>query len=192
MSGAAIVILAGGQGVRMGGGKPQRLWRGRRLIDRALELAHAYGDCVAIAVRDKDQVIAHGEIQLIDSPEIAGPLAGLERALRFARDSGGGRVLTIACDCPLLPENLLEVLSAAMAPDTRVALAQSYGRLHPVCGLWDVRALEAVRPYYDSGRSSLRGFAQEIGVTIVDWGAPAHDPFANANTPEELALLQAG
>lgn len=189
---AAIVVLAGGEGARMGGDKPLRLWRGQRLIDRALALAHGYGEDVAIAVRRADQIGATRERQLVDRPDVAGPLAGLHSALAFAAECGRSYVLTIPCDCPLLPADLLRVLREGRRGACCAVLPRSGGVLHPACGLWDVSALERLPAYIASGRLSLWRFAEAVGVHVVDWAIEAADPFANANTPEDLERLQAG
>ena len=48
----AVVILAGGEGNRIGGAKPLRVLRGKRLIDRAEALARQWSDIIAVAVRE--------------------------------------------------------------------------------------------------------------------------------------------
>ena len=52
----AVVILAGGEGTRIGGGKPLRRLAGERLIDHALRTAHGWSNMVAVAVRDPGQM----------------------------------------------------------------------------------------------------------------------------------------
>ncbi|WP_138141283.1 NTP transferase domain-containing protein [Brevundimonas vancanneytii] len=44
-----VVILAGGEGRRMGGRKPERLLAGRPLIAHAVDQARKWGDPVAVA-----------------------------------------------------------------------------------------------------------------------------------------------
>ena len=44
-----IVILAGGAGRRIGGGKPLRMLGGVTLLDRALAIARAWSDEVLVA-----------------------------------------------------------------------------------------------------------------------------------------------
>lgn len=188
----ACVVLAGGEGRRMGGSKPLRRLGATTLIANALELARGYGGPVAVAVRSADQVGEVGATLLLDDPAIPGPLAGLASALRFARDSGTARVLTLPCDMPRLPADLAARLAAALdaSPQAQVAVAASGDRLHPVCALWNVSALERLRPYAGGGQSSLKGFARACGAAVVMWEAGEHDPFANANTPDELDALQ--
>ena len=55
-----VVVLAGGEGRRIGGGKPGLMLGGVSLLDRALALAAGYGRPVAIAVREAGQVPAPG------------------------------------------------------------------------------------------------------------------------------------
>jgi molybdopterin-guanine dinucleotide biosynthesis protein A len=190
---AVAVVLAGGEGRRMGGDKPLRPFGGARLIDRALALAQGYCLRTAVAVRRPGQIPAlPGALLLLDPADLPGPLAGLASALAFARAQGAPRVLTLPCDTPRLPADLLARLAAALdgAGPARVAVARSGGRLHPACALWPADGLEALGAYAAAGRASLRGFAVELGMGVVDWDAPGGDPFANANTPAELALLQ--
>lgn len=79
----AVVIFAGGEGRRLGGGKPLTLLDGERLIDRALRHAAQWSDLVAVVVRDPAQVAPLDVRVITDEPEIPGPLAGLASALRF-------------------------------------------------------------------------------------------------------------
>ncbi len=187
----AVVVLAGGAGSRMGGEKPRRRLGRTTLIGHALDLAQAYGRQVAVAVRDETQVADVVEARLLlDDPNIEGPLAGLASALAFARDLGAAWVLTLPCDSPRLPPDFSLRLQRALRRGQAAALARSSGRLHPTCALWRVDCLEALPAYLESGRRSLKGFAAAVGMTVVDWPVVETDPFANANTLEELAALQ--
>ncbi|HEY9216475.1 MAG TPA: NTP transferase domain-containing protein [Phenylobacterium sp.] len=188
----AAVVLAGGEGRRMGGGKPLRLWRSETLIARAVAKARSYAECVAVAVREPGQVTGVAALLLLDDPSIPGPLAGLASALAFAAAEGAGAVLTLPVDAPLAPDDLARRLLAARIGDRQVVMAQSCGRWHPTFALWPSGLGPDLNAYARSGRSSLNGFARSVGVAIVDWGACEPDPFANANTSEDLARLERG
>lgn len=182
----AVVILAGGEGGRIGGRKPLRLLGGKRLIDRAEALAGQWSDIVAVAVRDPAQVGSTKSACIFDAEGIEGPLAGLAAALRLARDRGCEAVMTIPADTPFLPADLLQRLSQAIG-SAAAAIASSGGKLHPVCGLWTVSALEGLPDYLESGRRSLTGFAERIGFHAVEWPTEPEDPFLNINSVEDLA-----
>src|SRR4051812_18101131 len=99
----AVVVLAGGEGRRIGGGKPLRLVDGRPLIVHALALARRWSPRVAVAVRDPAQVGDVDAPLVLDDPAHAGPVAGLAAAFGFAAAEGVGLVLTLPCDTPRLP-----------------------------------------------------------------------------------------
>lgn len=190
---AFAVVLAGGDGRRMGGAKPMRRFGGTTLAAHALELARSYGASVAMAVREATQVWGVADAPLLfDDPAIEGPLAGLASALRSARVRGATEVLTLPCDSPYLPPDLGIRLRLALRDEHGVAVARSRGQLHPVCALWRVETLDALPDYLATGRRSLDGFARAVSLTVVDWAFADPDPFANANTPDELAALQPG
>lgn len=186
------VVLAGGQGTRMGGRKALQPWSGATLIAQALAQARRYAPMVAVAVRHADQLEGAQEAELlIDDPAVPGPLAGLASALAFAERAGAAAVLTLPCDTPFLPEDLAERLSSAQNAQHPAAVAQSGGHWHPTCAIWRADLGARIEPYIATGRSSLYGFAQLVGCQVVDWGEATPDPFANANTPDELARLAA-
>jgi len=179
----AVLILAGGHGTRIGGGKPLQLLAGRTFLDRAIECARQWSDEIAIAARAIEQVGETGLTVLLDAPELDGPIAGLASARRLDCST----VLTIPCDTPFLPTDLPGRLFEGLA-DNHAALAASAGYVHPVCGLWRTDALARIGDYAASGRRSLIGFAETIGYAAVEW---PDDPFFNVNSPEQLAEAEA-
>lgn len=169
-----IVILAGGEGRRMGGGKPQRLLGGETLLDRALRRARSWSNDVLVAAREG------GDIR--DDPAVEGPLGGITAALAL-----GGDVLTIPCDMPFLPDDL----PARLRSDAAATVAASGGQLHPVCALWKSAAVAGLSAYLATGRRSLTGFAEAVGYQAVDWPVGPIDPFFNINDGADLALAEA-
>ncbi|MEA3012089.1 MAG: molybdenum cofactor guanylyltransferase [Sphingomonadales bacterium] len=169
-----IVILAGGEGRRIGGGKPMRRLAGETLIDRALRRARTWSDEVLVAAREG------GDLE--DDPEVEGPLGGVAAALAL-----GGDVLTIPCDMPFLPDDL----PARLASGKAAALAASGGHLHPVCALWTAEAATGLPAYLATGRRSLKGFAEAVGYEAAEWPVEPYDPFFNINDEADLARAEA-
>lgn len=183
-----MVILAGGEGRRIGGEKPLRLLGGRRLIDRALDFSRRWSNSVAVAVRDQSQMPSlHAEI--IEDEAIEGPLGGLAAALNVARHKGCVFALTIPADMPFLPLDLLDRLTNAIGR-SGCAIASSGGHVHPVCGLWRVSSLALLDDYVSSGGRSLKGFAALTGSVEVEWPAGPNDPFFNINSAADLAKAE--
>lgn len=181
----ATVILAGGQGSRMGGGKPLRMLGGLTLLERTLMFARKLNGPVAVAVRDRKQFTGYSCQFITDEPSIEGPLAGLVAAFGFAAQSGAGGLLTIPVDMPFLPHDLSARMAEAIHGHS-AAIARSDGELHPVCGLWLPRAADSIPAYLVTSRRSLRGFAEAVGYAPVDWPTEPIDPFFNINDPKDL------
>ena len=182
MTAPLVVIFAGGEGRRIGGGKPLRTLGGKRLIDRAVLAARLWSDDVRLAVREPEQVRDLGLPILVDDPSMSGPLAGLESALQAVREAGRGFGLTIPCDVPFLPHDLAARLEAEIGKQL-AALAAAGSEIHPTCGLWRAEALDRLSAYAASGRRSLIGFAEAVGYARVEWPG---DPFFNVNSRKDL------
>jgi len=189
MGDVAVVILAGGEGKRIGGDKPLRRLAGERLIDRALRSTRGWSDLIAVAVRDPTQVERVDVPIITDEPGIGGPLAGLVAALRFAALFERPFLLTIPADSPFLPSDLLDRLCSEIG-DRNCALASSGEQIHPVCGLWRTNALHRVPSYLAGRRRSLKAFAALVGFCEVEWPCESVDPFFNINTTDELAQAE--
>lgn len=185
----AVAVLAGGEGSRIGGGKPLIVLGGKTLVERAFERARNWSDCTVVSLRSTDQVGSLGLPWISDVPGIEGPLAGLAAALKWARGQGASDLLTIPCDMPFLPDELPQRLVAGIG-EMGAAIAASGGNLHPVCGLWRSAALAEIPAYCASGKRSLQGFARHIGFAEVEWPAIARDPFFNINSPADLAAAE--
>ena len=186
-----IAVLAGGQGVRIGGGKPMRDLGGMTLMDRAVHRARSWAAPSVLVLRSSDQPSSAAMTTIYDDPAIPGPLGGLAAALAWGRDQGREAVLTLPCDMPFLPADLPHRLAAALAPDVSVAMAASGDRRHPVCALWRPSALEVLRQRAAQGRLSLNGLADAAGAAVVSWDDAVPDPFFNINTPDDLVRAEA-
>lgn len=186
MSAPAIIIAAGGEGRRIGGGKPLRTLGGRSLLEHAITIAAVQSDCLAIAAREAGQVGQTDLPVLGDAQPGLGPINALASAFRFATEQSRERVLLIGCDQPFLPHDLIERLGAVIG-NHQAAMPVSAERYQPMAALWQVDAA-ALAGYIAQGGTSLWRFASAQGVVHVDWpvsGGP--DPFANINDPATLA-----
>lgn len=186
----AVAVLAGGEGSRIGGGKPLIRLRGRTLVERAYERARSWSNHAVVVIRSPGQLGEHDLPWIADAAGIEGPLAGLAAALEWACRLGADALVTIPCDMPFLPGDLAgRLLDEAGEHDA--AVASSGGELHPVCSLWRNAAIYEFPRYCASGRRSLRGFAQHLGFAEVEWPLEPSDPFFNINSPADLAQAEA-
>ena len=188
-SNIAVVVLAGGQGTRIGGGKPLIKLGTSTLIEQAYDRAKGWSSEAVVVIRSPEQLAGHQLPWIADAPAIEGPLAGLAAALEWARSQGAQALLTIPCDMPFLPQDLPERLLAGIG-ERGAAIASSGRNLHPVCGLWRVASLQAIPAYCASGQRSLRGFAEQVSCAEINWTTRPYDPFFNINSPSDLAAAE--
>ena len=202
------VILAGGRATRMGGvDKGLQIFRGQTLVASALERLRAQnaGAPAQIAInanRNLAQYAGLGVPVWSDSvPDYAGPLAGFLAAMRQCQ----GRhdyVLTVPCDSPLFPLDLLQRLAADLASkeaDLAMALApevQADGstvlRPQPVFCLLRTSLADSLQSFIDGGGRKIGAWTASHRQTKLAFDADGDDPhaFANANTLDELHALE--
>jgi len=192
----AAVILAGGRGQRLGGTLKSELRVGDvRLLDRVLPvlagcrplvLAHGPHDPVALAAPAAMQPVA-------DLPaDCHGPMAGLAAAVAAVRDRAE-LLACVAVDTPFLPPDFVGRLLAELG-GAPVAVAGYGGQPYPTNSLWRLARFRDLpeRVLADKAPHSLKALAAEAGGVVVEWPEdPAGDPFANINTPADLAAAEA-
>lgn len=184
------LILAGGRGSRMGGvDKGLQNFRGMPLALHALlRLAPQVGSVMINANRNLGAYEAFGAPVWPDAlPDYAGPLAGFLTGLEHCETP---YLVTVPCDTPLFPEDLVARLADALAQaDADIAMVRTGEQVQPVFCLLKSSMVESlVRFTHEGGRKIDRWTAQHrcIEVPFDDESA-----FFNANTLEELRQLEA-
>lgn len=189
------MILAGGEGRRMGGvDKGLLTLGGGTLLSHVI--ARIEGQAGALALNangDADRFAGYGLPVHADAipgedGALLGPLAGVLTGMIWAEGLGAQRVLTVAADTPFLPDDLVARLTACEGEGP--VLAQSASGRHPTCGLWPVRLRVALEEALGHGTRRLGQWAQAQGAVWVMFEGNSPDPFFNINTPEDLATAQ--
>ncbi len=181
----SAVILAGGRAQRMGeADKGLLLLDGKPLVAWVAEcIARQVDEVLVSANRNLERYCELGYSVLPDAmPDFPGPLAGLHRALESVDHP---LWLSVPCDTPFLPENLVERLRAALLEeDAEIAVATVEGCMQPVICLGHACLLP-----------NLDGFLKRGGRRVGEWQADLRrvavpfddgESFRNINTPEEL------
>lgn len=192
------LILAGGQGSRMGGSdKGLMLFDNKPMIVHAIErLAPQVGPLIINANRNADIYAGFGYPVVADATNpqneaFAGPLAGLLAALRA---SSTDWLLTVPCDSPSFPLDLaarfIEAATHVLSSPAKNLLfvARTPVQTHPVFMLVHRELTAVLEAFLNSGERKLGFWQKQNGATFVDF--PDEAAFANLNTPEELNSLE--
>ena len=184
------VVLAGGQGSRMGGvDKGLAMFRGRPMVAHVIErFAPQVDELLVNANRNVVQYAGFGYRVIADEiAGFAGPLAGFERALAHAQ---APLVATVPCDSPFLPHDLVARLRKSLeSASAQLAVAKTGVQAHPVFCLMrrEVRA-SLTRFLADGERKIDRWYAHLAVVEVAFDDEP--DAFANINTRAQLDGLE--
>ena len=186
------LILAGGQGRRMGGvDKGLQMFRGKRLIDHVYErLAPQVGGIIVSANQNHDAYKTFGVRVVSDAiGNFAGPLAGLHAGLSVSRRP---YLASVPCDSPFLPEDLVERLMARLNESgAELAVAKTGDQPHPVFCLARRSVLDHLTNFLEGGGRKIDAWYASLDVVEVNFDDQA-EAFSNLNTREELANLEAG
>jgi molybdopterin molybdotransferase len=186
------LILAGGQGRRMGGvDKGLENFRGKRLVDHVYErLAPQVGGIIINANQNHDAYKSFGVRVVSDAiGNFAGPLAGLHAGLSVSRRP---YLASVPCDSPFLPEDLVERLMARLNESgAELAMAKTGDQPHPVFCLARRSVLEHLTNFLKDGGRKIDAWYASLDVVEVDFDDQA-EAFSNINTREELARFEEG
>jgi molybdopterin-guanine dinucleotide biosynthesis protein A len=186
-SDVAGIVLAGGQGRRMGG--VDKGWvelAGKPMIAHVLErFRPQVGELVINANQNLDRYGVFGVPVIADAVGgFAGPLAGLHAGLAATTKP---YACTVPCDSPFLPLDLVARLAVALEGErAELAVARTFDQPHPVFALASRGVLPHLAAFLAAGGRKIDAWYATLEVTEVAFDDEA-DAFRNINTRDELA-----
>ena len=188
------LILAGGRGSRMGGvDKGLQNHHGMPLALHALlRLQPQVGAMLINANRNLGAYESMGAPVWPDAlPDYPGPLAGMLAGLERCTTP---YLVTVPCDTPNFPDDLVERLANALEGDEDIAMVATREGSElvrqPVFLLMKTTLLESLVAYLHAGERKIDPWTAQHRRVLVEFEDPA--AFFNANTLEELRQLQNG
>ena len=197
-----VVILAGGRARRLGGGdKGLCALGGRPMLRHVLDRARGWTDRIVLSANDNPARFAtldwlSGIPILADGvPDRPGPLAGILAGMDWAAEQApdATHILSLPCDTPFLPADLLPMLAAAAGTGIAMAVGPD-GNRHPTVALWPLALRHDLRrALVEDAMHKVGAFADRQALTLVPFPAGPHglDPLFNINSPEDLDRAQA-
>ena len=181
------IVLAGGQGRRMGGvDKGLVAFRGAPMVAAVIErLAPQVGAIVVNANQNALAYAAFGHPVVADAVGgFAGPLAGLHAGLAAATTS---HAVTVPCDSPFLPRDLVSRLAKGLAEaGADLAVARTHDQPHPVFALVRTELRPHLQAFLDGGGRKIDAWYASLAVVEVAFDDEA-EAFRNINTRDELS-----
>lgn len=198
------LILAGGRGSRMGGvDKGLQNFNGLPLALHTLTRLQMGGGVGSIMLNANRNLAAYESFGVSVWPDVladyAGPLAGFLTGLERCETSF---LMTVPCDTPLLPLDLVPRLAQALEDqDADIAMVgapelgqdgQITMRAQPVFCLMRVDLMESLVHFTQEGGRKIDAWTALHKTVLVPFDLPGDDPkaFCNANTLTELHELE--
>ena len=187
----AGVVLAGGQGRRMGGeDKGLVEVAGRPMVAHVLDrLRPQVGSLLINANRNRERYaeIAGCPVVADRQDGYAGPLAGMASAMEAADTRF---VLTVPCDAPLVSGQLGPRLHESLVENgAELCVAHDGRRLQPVFALIDCSLLDSLLACLESGERKIDRWYARHRMATADFSDLPRS-FSNINTPEERVALE--
>ncbi len=188
------LVLAGGRGSRMGGvDKGLQNFNGIPLaLHTLMRLQPQVAQVLVNANRNLSAYESFGAPVWHDAlPDFAGPLAGFMTGLSHCETP---YLVTVPCDTPLFPLDLVERLAAALeTQDAEIAMAAApeadgQVRAQPVFCLLRADLLDSLTRFTQAGGRKIDAWTAQHRQVVVPFDDP--NAFFNANTLAELRQLE--
>ena len=181
------VVLAGGQGRRMGTvDKGLVVLDGQPMVSHVLARLRPQVDEILINANQHPEEYAAFSYRVVPDAigGFAGPLAGLHVGLTQAAHP---LVVTVPCDSPFLPLDLVARLRAALEANAAdLAVARTFDQPHPVFALVRKRVQPHLTRFLESGGRKIDAWYATLATVEVAFDDEA-DAFRNINTVDELS-----
>lgn len=188
------VILAGGQGSRMGGvDKGWVEYHGQPLIEHVIHRLLTQTDQIVIVANrniERYRTLGHSVVQ-DEISGFQGPLAGIHAALQSIDTP---LALIVPTDAPLLPMDLLTSLSSRAIVNATLdhpILSFDGEREQPLFGIYPKSLATALQQYLANGQRRLMQWCNDHHAEWIDM-SDKKAAFANMNTLAQLGEERTG
>ncbi|MGN6169909.1 MAG: molybdenum cofactor guanylyltransferase [Solirubrobacteraceae bacterium] len=178
------VVLAGGRGRRIGGGKAVAQLCGRPMISYPLAALEAVLPEVVVLAKPETELPSLPSHTVVwrESESLQHPLVGLRTALELA---GGRTVLVCAVDLPLVNPTFVRRLAFAEPAWAPAVVAGRGDAIQPLLGRYSAHALDQLRAA--DFQTPLRRAVWALEPQLLEVGDPLE--LFNVNTPADLARV---
>jgi molybdopterin-guanine dinucleotide biosynthesis protein A len=171
----------------MGRDKALLTLAGTTLVERAVRALAAVTPRVLLASGSTPRYPELGLECVLDVERGAGPLAGLAAVLARLEQEGIAYACVLACDMPNAPAPVFRaLLGHARAQGTEVCLVSTAAGGEPLCGVYHVRVLPAVRAALARGERRMNAVHGDVRLALLSTERLGPDCARNLNTPDEF------
>lgn len=188
-------VLAGGRSSRMGRDKALLRLAGQtgtsRLLDRAWQTLSAI--CPQVYVVSTPGRAYPPYPCLYDETPHQGPIGGVIRALKKAREMNFNGVVALACDMPLMRPALLRGLAQNAPEEAAGAFYENpaNGKIEMLAGIYALSSLPYLEAAVEKGEFSLYWALPAACLHTIPLASADAQAFLNCNDEDDLARIAA-
>ena len=175
------LVLAGGQGSRMGQDKGTLKFKGQSSIKYQYEMLFNICDRVFVS-RRKDQELPEDclGIPVLTDISSTGPLSGIMRAFFEYKDVNW---LVTACDMPGLQTKYLQKLINDLREEDYALCARGVKGVEPLCAIYNTKIFPKLEARWNKGEYSLKKLLISLDCRQIQLD---DQDLSSLNTPEDL------
>ena len=187
----AVVIMIGGKSSRLGGGiKSLIKINNKKIFDIILERIQPQIDKIIINSNIEDTEISKYKFPIIKDVKqgYLGPLAGIHAGMQWLNKNNPkvDWLLTLPGDTPFIPLNLVSCFEEKINQDSKIILAKSNDKIHPIIGAWHTSLLTSLNKHLESGTRKILEWAENHPLEFLEFNEKDYDPFFNINTQIDI------
>ena len=187
----AVVIMIGGKSSRLGGGiKSLIKINNKKIFDIILERIQPQIDKIIDNSNIEDTEISKYKFPIIKDVKqgYLGPLAGIHAGMQWLNKNKPkvDWLLTLPGDTPFIPLNLVSCFEEKINQDSKIILAKSNDKIHPIIGAWHTSLLTSLNEHLESGTRKILEWANNHPLEFLEFNEKSYDPFFNINTQIDI------
>ena len=185
-----LVILAGGQSKRFGGGfKTLHKFNNQSVLDRILQNYKNLNIEIAININSDEMEFSKTGLDLIKDEigNFQGPLAGIYSSIKWIIQNNEHIewLLTTPSDTPFLFENIInKFFTTKFKENSKIIIAKNDDKIHPVIGLWHVSLLKKLEEFFKQQDRKIMNWVKLQDYEVLNFENKNH--FFNINTKLDL------
>ena len=186
-----IVILAGGQSRRFGGGyKTLYKFNNISLLDRILNNFKELEIEIVLNINSNENEFSKTGLSLIkdEIKNFQGPLSGIHSTMKWSLKNKKDVewIFTAPSDTPFLYADLINnFLNTKYKQSTKIILAQSSYKIHPVIGLWHISLLKSLEEFLQKKSRKIMNWVNDQNYELINFENKNY--FFNINSKSDLA-----
>tara|TARA_B100001029_G_C14908895_1_gene365264 strand:- start:75 stop:710 length:636 start_codon:yes stop_codon:yes gene_type:complete len=185
-----LVILAGGQSKRFGGGyKTLQKFNNKSVLNRILNNYKNLNMAMALNVNSNEIEFAKTGLNLIkdEIENFQGPLAGIYSSMKWVLHYNKSIewVLTTPSDTPFLfAEIINKFFKTEFKENSKIILAKNSDKIHPVIGIWHISLIKKLEEFLKKEDRKIMNWVKFQNYEMLNFENKNY--FFNINTRSDL------